>query len=97
MGSLTFFIPCQTHGIYRSIGQSVLQKLCTHHFLILSFSSSFLPSLPSSLQVDLQRSLRSLEKKEKELRMSRASLREKEAELQVRHEESFLGPLHISC
>ena len=46
------------------------------------------PSLPLSLlppffQVGLQKSLRNLEEKEMELSRSRASLREKEAELQV--------------
>ena len=87
---------------------SVLQKLCAQHSLILAFlppsfspSLPLPPSLPSSLplslpsQVDLQKSLRSLDEKEKELRMSRASLREKEAVLQVGHEESLLGPLHV--
>ena len=48
-------------------------------------------------QVDLQKSLRTLESKESELRRSKASLREKEAQLEVSDWQRYLSRPLQSC
>ena len=62
--------------------------LTSTHLHTLTLTSTHLHTLTLSsthphLQVDLQRSLRSLEEKKAELKQSKAYLREKESELQV--------------
>ena len=48
-------------------------------------------------QVDLQKSLRTLESKESELRRSKASLREKEAQLEVSGWQCSLPCTQVLC